>query len=311
MDESTFSLSPEVITGILNGQPLVALESTVIAHGLPRPDNLETARACEAAVRLARAVPATLAILDGRIHVGCSAAELERLATGSDVQKLSVRDLPVALARRQTGATTVASSVYLASIASMDAEIEVFATGGIGGVHRGWQQTMDISADLPVLAQTNVAVVCAGAKSILDLPATREWLETAGVTVLGWRTDEFPAFYSRESGLGVDQRVETAEAAAAIIRARRDLGMPGTTLVCVPVPPEYALPREEVEAALQAALRRAADLNVVGKALTPFLLSAVAEATYGRGLEANKALLVQNARVAGEIARALQSSPYQ
>ena len=306
MDETTFSLSPEVITGILNGQPLVALESTVIAHGLPHPDNLETARACEAAVRQTRAVPATLAVINGRIHIGCTPAELERLATGSDIQKLSTRDLPVALARRLTGATTVAGSVYLASIASMDAEIEVFATGGIGGVHRGWQQTGDISADLPVLAQTNVAVVCAGAKSILDLPATREWLETAGVTVLGWRTDEFPAFYSRESGLAVDQRVETAQEAAAIIRARRDLGMPGTTLVCVPVPPEYALPPDEVEEALQAALRRAAEMNVGGKALTPFLLTAVAEATYGRGLEANKALLVQNARVAAEIARALQ-----
>jgi pseudouridine-5'-phosphate glycosidase len=307
MDESTFVLSQDVIGAILNGQPLVALESTVIAHGLPRPDNLETAQACEAAVRRARAVPATLAVFDGRVYVGCTAGQLERLATADGIQKLSIRDLPVTLARRGNGATTVATSVYLASIASMDAEIEVFATGGIGGVHRGWQHTLDISADLPVLAQTSVAVVCAGAKSILDLPATREWLETAGITVVGWQTDEFPAFYSRESGLPVDVRVETAHEAAAIIRTRRDLGLPGTTLVCVPVPPEFALPPHEVETALHDALRRASDLGVSGKALTPFLLTAVAEATYGRGLEANKALLVQNARVAAEIALALQS----
>jgi pseudouridine-5'-phosphate glycosidase len=307
MDESTFVLSQDVIGAILNGQPLVALESTVIAHGLPRPDNLETAQACEAAVRRARAVPATLAVFDGRVHVGCTAGQLERLATADGIQKLSIRDLPVTLARRGNGATTVATSVYLASIASMDADIEVFATGGIGGVHRGWQHTLDISADLPVLAQTSVAVVCAGAKSILDLPATREWLETAGITVVGWQTDEFPAFYSRESGLPVDVRVETAHEAAAIIRTRRDLGLPGTTLVCVPVPPEFALPPHEVETALHDALRRASDLGVSGKALTPFLLTAVAEATYGRGLEANKALLVQNARVAAEIALALQS----
>jgi pseudouridine-5'-phosphate glycosidase len=306
MDESTFVLSQEVIGAILNGQPIVALESTVISHGLPRPDNLETAQACEAAVRRVRAVPATLAVFDGRVHVGCTTPQLERLAASENIQKLSIRDLPVALARRTHGATTVATSVYLASIASMDAEIEVFATGGIGGVHRGWQHTLDISADLPVLAQTGVAVVCAGAKSILDLPATREWLETAGITVVGWQTDEFPAFYSRESGLPVDVRVETAAEAAAIIRTRRDLGLPGTTLVCVPVPPEYALPPQEVETALHDALRRASDLGITGKALTPFLLSAVAEATYGRGLEANKALLVQNARVAAEIAVALQ-----
>src|SRR4051794_10021099 len=177
MDEATFVLSQEVITGILSNVPLVALESTVIAHGLPRPDNLETARACEAAIRQARAVPATLAVLDGRVHVGCTSAELERLATRSGIQKLSIRDLPVALVRGHDGATTVATSVYLASIASMDADIEVFTTGGIGGVHRGWQQTLDISADLTVLAQTNLTVVCAGAKAILDLPATREWLE--------------------------------------------------------------------------------------------------------------------------------------
>jgi pseudouridine-5'-phosphate glycosidase len=307
MDESTFVLSQDVIGAILNGQPLVALESTVIAHGLPRPDNLETAQACEAAVRRARAVPATLAVFDGRVHVGCTAGQLERLATADGIQKLSIRDLPVTLARRGNGATTVATSVYLASIASMDADIEVFATGGIGGVHRGWQHTLDISADLPVLAQTSVAVVCAGAKSILDLPATREWLETAGITVVGWQTDEFPAFYSRESGLPVDVRVETAHEAAAIIRTRRDLGLPGTTLVCVPVPTEFALPPHEVETALHDALRRASDLGVSGKALTPFLLTAVAEATYGRGLEANKALLVQNARVAAEIDGALQS----
>ena len=306
MDEAYFHLSQEVITAIISDVPLVALESTVISHGLPRPDNVETARACEAAVRGARAVPATIAVLGGRVHIGLTGAELERLGAATDIVKLSIRDLPVALARGGNGATTVASTVYLASIASMDAEIEVFATGGIGGVHRGWGTTLDLSADLTMLAQTSMTVVCAGAKAILDLPATREWLETAGITVVGWRTDEFPAFYSRESGLGVDVRVENAAEAAAIIHARRALGLPGTTLICVPVPPEYALPAQEVEAPIQAALDRATALGVRGKALTPFLLSAVAEATYGRGLEANKALLVQNARVAGEIAVALK-----
>ena len=305
MDELSIVYSPEVRAGLERGTPLVALESTVIAHGLPYPQNLETAHACEAAVREAGAVPATLAVFAGRIHLGCTPEQLQHLATGAGIQKLSIRDLPVALARRQDGATTVATSVYLAGLAGVDADLAVFATGGIGGVHRGWAQSLDISADLPVLAQTALVVVCAGAKSILDLPATREWLETAGVTVVGWQTDEFPAFYSRTSGLPVDVRVDSAAEVAALLRARRALGLPGAILVTVPVPEAVALPTAEVERAIAQALDRAAAQGVQGKALTPFLLGAVVAATQGRGLIANQALLVQNAGVAGRIAVAL------
>ncbi|HUS15448.1 MAG TPA: pseudouridine-5'-phosphate glycosidase [Chloroflexia bacterium] len=304
-DESLFVVADEVAAGVAAGQPVVALESTVIAHGLPWPRNLEVAAACQDAVRAAGAVPATIAVFGGRIHVGCDMATLERLATASDIAKLSIRDLALVRAAGGDGATTVASTLYLASIAPHP--IAVFATGGVGGVHRGWERTLDISADLPTLAASALVTVCAGAKSILDLPATREWLETHGVTVLGWQTDEFPAFYSRESGLPVDARVEDAAAVAGIVRAGRALGLPGGVLLTVPIPAEAAIPAAEIDSVLQAALQAATAAGAKGKALTPFLLSYLHRESGGRSLNSNAALLIHNAAVAGQVAVALAS----
>jgi pseudouridine-5'-phosphate glycosidase len=298
-----FVIAPEVAGAFAAGRPVVALESTVIAHGLPRPTNLETARACEDAVRQVGAVPATIAVFDGRVHIGCDAAALERLATDPNIAKLSVRDLPMALALRRDGATTVASSIFLARACPQ--LIAVFATGGVGGVHRGWEQTLDISADLPVLAASDIVTVCAGAKSILDLPATREWLETHGVSVLGWQTDEFPAFYTRQSGLPVDARVEDAAQVAAIVRARRALRMPGGVLLTAPLPSDAAIPAAEIRHAIDDALRAADEIGVKGKELTPFLLGHLHRKTEGRSLRANVALLLNNAAIAGQVAVAL------
>jgi pseudouridine-5'-phosphate glycosidase len=303
MTSPLYHLSDDVRAAIGSRRALVALESTVIAHGLPQPDNLETALACERAVDDRGATPATVAVFDGEIRVGCSRDEIVRLATESGFVKLSIRDLPVVVAQKGNGATTVATTVYLASRAA--AELQVFATGGIGGVHRQWGRTLDISADLPALAATDMVVVCAGAKAILDLAATREWLETAGITVVGYQTDEFPAFYSRSSGLPVDVRVDAPAEVAELVRARRALAVRGATLVCVPAPKDVALAIEEVEAAIAEGVRDAAAKGVSGKALTPFLLAHVVQATKGRGLIANKALLIQNARVAAEVANAL------
>jgi pseudouridine-5'-phosphate glycosidase len=304
LSAALFVPSSEVAAAWAAGQPVVALESTVIAHGLPWPHNLETAQACEAAVRQAGAVPATIAILAGRVHIGCDAPTLEQLAQGTSIAKLSIRDLPLALARRGDGATTVASTIYLAR--ACPTPIPVFATGGIGGVHRGWERTLDVSADLPTLAGSNMVVVCAGAKSILDLPATREWLETYGVSVLGWQTDEFPAFYTRESGLFVDARVNDAAEVAAVVRARQVLQMPGSVLLTVPIPAAAGLDGKEIAQAIGDALQAADESGVRGKALTPFLLGYLHQQTGGRSLQANIALLVNNAAVAGEVAVALQ-----
>ncbi len=298
-----FTFTEEVRNALRDKRPIVALESTVIAHGLPFPKNIETARACEAAVRESGAVPATIAVFDGEFHVGLSAEQIERLASEKGVRKISRRDLPVAVGKRLTCATTVATTAFIAHRAG----IRVFATGGIGGVHRGY--AADISADLPELAQTPITVVCSGAKAILDLPATREWLETHGITVLGWQCDGMPAFYSRESGLPVDQRVDTAGQAAAIIKARDDLKMANAILVTVPVPAEFAIPSDELERIVADALRRAEAENVRGKAITPFLLGEMSRATAGRTLAANIALLENNARVAAAIAAELSISP--
>jgi len=278
----------------------VALESALITHGLPYPHNLETAQALERAVRENGAVPATIAIIAGEIRLGLTEAELERLASQKGVRKVSRRDLPMAVARGEDGATTVAATMYVAALAG----IEVLATGGIGGVHRG--QPFDVSADLPELAQTRVAVVCSGAKSILDLPLTLEWLETHGVPVLGYDTDEFPAFYSRHSGLPVDARVDTPEEAARIIRTKWELGLEGGVLVTVPVSEEAELPRELAERAIEQALTEAEKRGVKGKALTPFLLSEMARLTEGRSMVANVALLRNNAAVAARIAGTLR-----
>ena len=284
-------VQPDVAQALAQGRPVVALESTVIAHGLPYPRNVETALGMEQAVRAEGAVPATIAILDGRACIGLDRRQIERLATSKQVAKVSRRDIGICLARWLDGATTVSGTMYLAHLAG----ITVFATGGIGGVHRG--HGTDVSADLSELARTPVAVVCAGAKAILDLPATLEWLETAGVPVLGLGTDEFPAFYSRTSGLPVDARVDDAEQAAAIIRAHWGMGLASGVLVTVPIPAEFELPREKAEAAIARALAEAE--GVRGKAVTPFLLRRVSELTGGESLQANLALLLNNAHARG------------
>ena len=292
-------VQPEVAEALQTGQPVVALESTLITHGLPYPDNLTTARAIESAVREAGAIPATIAILRGQITVGLDDAQLEYLATAKDVRKCSRRDLGIAVAQKLDGATTVAGTMIVAAMAG----IGVFATGGIGGVHRG--HPFDISADLEELSRTPVAVVCAGAKSLLDLPLTLEQLETRGVPVIGYGTDELPAFYSRASGLPIDVRADTPEQAAAIVRARRALSLDGGELIAVPVPAEDELPRAEAEAAIAQATQLADESGVSGAAVTPFVLAKIAELTQGRSKRANVALLLNNARVAALIAQAL------
>lgn len=281
-------------------EPLVALESTVISHGLPFPQNLETASAVEEIVNSVGATPATIAVLDGTVCCGVSRDELYRLATEDGIRKISRRDIAVAAAKRLTAATTVATTTLIAHAAG----IEVFATGGIGGVHRGY--AADVSADLPELANTPITVVCSGPKIILDVAATREWLETYGITVIGWRCDEMPGFYSRTSGLPVDERVDSAEEAAAIIRTRDKLGLSGAVLVTAPVPAEFEIELAEVESLIEEALHAAERQNVKGKETTPFLLSALVEKSGGRTLAANIALLKNNAKVAAEIAVALK-----
>ena len=294
-------LGEQVRAALESGQAVVALESTVIAHGLPYPSNLDTARDMEAAVREHGAVPATIAILGGRLHVGLADAEIEILATARNVRKVSRRDLPVVVAQKGDGATTVAATATIAAWAG----ISVFATGGIGGVHR--DTTFDISNDLPTLAAVPVSVVCSGAKSILDLRATLEWLETAGVPVVGYGTDEFPAFYSRRSGLRVDTRVDSPRDAAAIVHAARVLGLPGSVLIAVPVPEADELPVETLERHLPEALAQAEASGITGSAMTPFMLSWLAQHTGGASLRANVALLKNNAAVAAQIAVELNS----
>jgi len=296
-------ISPEVAAALAAGRPVLALESTVIAHGLPYPANLETALTLEATARAAGVTPATVAVLDGMPRVGLNEDDLRLLATSQSVRKLSRRDLGIALARRLHGATTVATTMILAARAG----VRVFATGGIGGVHRG--DARDISADLPELARTPMVVVCAGAKAILDLPATLEWLETHGAPVLGYGTDEFPAFYAVSSGLPVDARVDSAAEAAAIARAQWEWGLESAVLVAVPPPADVALPSAQVEAAIAAALGAAAAAGVRGRELTPFLLREVSRLTAGASLETNLALLRRNVAVGAEIARALCAMP--
>jgi pseudouridine-5'-phosphate glycosidase len=297
--ENLFRLSREVEEALSKGRPVVALESTVIAHGLPRPLNLETARRLEQIVREEGAVPATIAILEGKLGVGLSDEEIRHIAESEAVKKISRRDLALAVAQGWDGATTVASTMWIAH----RAQIKVFATGGIGGVHRG--SLPDVSADLPELARTPMIVVCSGAKIVLDLPATREWLETFGVTLLGYGVEEMPAFYSRTSGLSVDARVDSPQEVARIHLAQRALETEGALLVTVPVPHEAEAPRAMLQEALAAALKEAESLNIRGRELTPFLLSRMSERSHGATLRANIALLEENARVAAQIARAL------
>lgn len=301
LDRNLLKLSEEVEAAVREGSAVVALESTVIAHGLPRPMNLETARRLEQVVRERGAVPATIAVLGGELRVGLDDVQLERLATGSGVRKVSRRDLAVVVARRLDGATTVAGTLWVAARAGL----KVFATGGIGGVHRGLLP--DVSADLPELARTPLTVVCSGAKSVLDLPATREWLETHGVCLVGYGCEEMPAFYTRRSGLTVDVRADSGEEVARLARARDALGLEAALVVCVPVPAASEVGAGLLEEWLSEALSEAGHGGVRGRELTPFLLAHMGGRSGGATLRANVALLEENARVAAEIAVALSS----
>jgi pseudouridine-5'-phosphate glycosidase len=289
----------QIAPQVASSRSVVALESTLIAHGLPRPTNLETAQRLENIVRDAGAMPATVGILGGKLRVGLAADEVRRLAEEDDIRKVSTRDLPIAVAEGWNGATTVATTCWIAHRAG----IKVFATGGIGGVHRG--ALPDVSADLPQLARTPIIVVCSGAKIVLDLPATREWLETYGVTVVGYGCDEFPAFYSRSSGLPVDTRANSPAQVAALFQAQRALAVDSALLVTVPVPEDAEVPHEQLQNVLNQALESAERNGISGRDLTPFLLGQMAERSHGSTLRANVALLENNARVAAEIAVAL------
>jgi len=303
LDKAYYAVLPEVEQALERGEPIVALESTVITHGLPYPQNQKLAESLEAEIRRQDCTPATIAILDGRVHIGLNRAELEQLVHSREVVKASGRDIAPAIQAHKSGGTTVAGTLAIAQAAG----IKVFATGGIGGVHRG--TTYDVSADLMQLAQSQLVVVCAGAKAILDIAATLEVLESYGVPVVGYQTDEFPAFYSRSSGLRVSFRVENPREVAELAQAHWDLGMRSGVLVAVPPPDEVAMMGEAVERTILTALEEAKKANIHGQAVTPFLLQRVSELTGGRSLEANLGLLVNNARIAGQIARALHKHP--
>jgi len=292
-------INPELESALAARKPVIALESTVIAHGLPQPQNLETAQRLEQIIRDEDAIPATIAVLRGKFCVGLDSRQLEHLATSADIRKISTRDLAVAVANEWDGATTVASTMWIAQRAG----IKVFSTCGIGCVHRG--SLPDVSADLPELTQTPMIVVCSGAKIVLDLPATREWLETYGVTVVGYGCDEMPGFYSRHSGLPIDVRCDCPAAVTVLFNAQRGLGVTGALLVTVPVPAAAEIPDEELKSILDQSLRDAERSHVSGRELTPFLLARMAQLSKGTTLRANIALLENNARVAAQIAREL------
>lgn len=294
-------LAPEVAAALGSGGAVVALESTLVAHGMPFPQNLETAREAEKVIRDAGATPATIAILDGRLKVGLSDAEIDRVAQSGDMPKASLRDMAVLVATKGSGATTVASTMRIAATAG----IQVFATGGIGGVHRGGAKSLDISADLQEMAASDVAVICSGAKAILDLGLTLEYLETLGVPVITYGSDDFPAFYSRESGLQTPFRANSAGEIAAIMRTKWRMGLKGGLVIANPIPEADAIPAIEIDRQIHAALVEADTMGIKGKAVTPFLLKHVAALTEGRSLRANIALIRSNARLAAEIAGAL------
>ena len=292
-------VSPEVQKALDEGKPIVALESTIISHGMPYPKNVETALLVEQTIRDCGAVPATIAIIGGRLKAGLTADEIEHLGkSGRAVAKVSRRDLPAIVARKADGATTVTTTMIIANMAG----IKIFATGGIGGVHRGAETTMDISADLEELAMTPVMVVCAGAKSILDLGLTLEYLETKGVPVIGYGTDELPACYTRQSGFGVDYRVDSPEELAAMFAAQRGLGFKGGMLVTNPIPEQYAMPKDVIDKAIDQAVAESVEQGIHGKETTPFLLARVVELTGGESLESNIQLVLNNARLASKTA---------
>jgi len=293
-------IKPEVAEALQNKQPIVALESTIISHGMPYPKNMETALHVEAVVRDEGAIPATIALMDGKIKVGLTEAEIKLLAQkGREVIKTSRRDMPYVLSHKLTGATTVAATM----IAAEKAGIKVFATGGIGGVHRGASETFDISADLQELAKTNVAVICAGIKSILDLGLTLEYLETMGVPILGYQTDELPAFYTRKSGFKVDYKMESPQEIADLLQVKWDTGLTGGVVIANPVPEAYALDEQIMKKAIEQALDEQQKAGIKGKESTPFLLEKVKELTSGQSLVSNIELVLNNARLAAQIAQ--------
>ena len=291
-------IHPDVENAIKNNEPVVALESTIISHGMPYPKNVETALMVEETVRLNKAVPATIAIINGKLKVGLTNDEIEYLATNEEVKKVSRRDLPITVAQKLSGSTTVASTMIIASLA----KIAIFATGGIGGVHRGAENTMDISADLEELANTNVCVVCAGAKAILDLGLTLEYLETKGVPVIGYKTSELPAFYSSESGFDVDYKIDSAQEIAEILKTKWNLSLDGGVLVTNPIPVAFELETGVMNDAINQAIIEADNNKISGKKITPYLLSKVNEITQGKSLEANIKLIQNNADLAAKIA---------
>ncbi|MCQ2339281.1 MAG: pseudouridine-5'-phosphate glycosidase [Paludibacteraceae bacterium] len=296
------SISPEVAQALKENKPVVALESTIISHGMPYPQNVETAMRVEQVIRDNGAVPATIAIIGGKLKAGCTPEEIEYLGKkGQAVIKASRRDLPVLIARGEDGATTVTTTMIIAAMAG----IKVFATGGIGGVHRGAETTMDISADLEELAQTPVMVICAGAKSILDLGLTLEYLETKGVPVIGFGTEELPAFYTRHSNFKVDYRIDTPQELAAAFRAKLDMGLKGGMLVTNPIPEQYSMPQEVIDKAINEAVEESHRLGIKGKATTPFLLAKIKDLTGGDSLASNIQLVLNNAKLAALTAKEL------
>ena len=298
-------ISEEIQDSIKEKGPVVALESTIISHGMPFPQNLETALEVERIIRKEGAIPATIAVVEGRIKIGLSNLELEQFAQGTKTVKVSSRDLPLAISQKQDGGTTVAATMICARMAG----ISIFVTGGIGGVHRGSEKTMDISGDLMELARTNVAVVCAGIKSILDIPRTLEYLETQGVPVIGYRTDEFPAFYTTTSGYSVQSRINTAEEIARCMKVKWELGLEGGMVIANPVLREDAMDEEVIEEAITKSLKEASEKGIDGKAVTPFLLERISQLTDGESLKTNIALVCNNALVGAKIASAYGNEP--
>lgn len=301
MLEKYLNVHPEVKKALAEGLPVVALESTIISHGMPYPKNIEMAKTVSKIIRENGAIPATIAIIDGVLKVGLTTEEIEFLGTSKDVVKASRRDLPFIISKKLNGATTVATTMILANLAG----VKVFATGGIGGVHRGAQETFDISADLQELANTNVAVICAGAKSILDIGLTLEYLETNGVPVVGFETEEFPAFYTRKSGFGVDYKVESSLEVASALKAKWDLNLKGGMVIGNPIPKEFEMDYDTINNAIESALEEAEEKNIAGKKVTPFLLDRVKTITDGKSLDANIELVYNNAKVAAQIAKDL------
>ena len=298
-------ISEEIQNSIKENGPVVALESTIISHGMPFPQNLETALEVESIIRKEGAIPATIAVLEGRIKIGLSNLELEQFAQGTKTVKVSSRDLPLAISQKQDGGTTVAATMICARMAG----ISIFVTGGIGGVHRGSEKTMDISGDLMELARTNVAVVCAGIKSILDIPRTLEYLETQGVPVIGYRTDEFPAFYTTTSGYSVQSRINTAEEIARCMKVKWELGLEGGMVIANPVLREDAMDEEVIEEAITKSLKEASEKGIDGKAVTPFLLERISQLTDRESLKTNIALVFNNALLGAKIASAYGNEP--